>query len=146
VTLYAYQDKDYVWLCYSVPDGSFGSLDLKIETAALAKPLNLHVSAQLGEWFADEAPPADAESPRWWNHHGWTAYWVRFNGLDANEKPARARFRLGGARELQLSRNRFGAGEWWLVFDLNGVRSPHATQGHLRYPVDGTYRVPPVPR
>lgn len=143
VVLHAYQDRDYVWLCYTLPAESMGMLDLRVESAALPTPLNLHVSAQLGEWPADGQAPQDAASPQWWNHHGWTAHWIRFNGMDMSATPARPRFRRGGARELQLSRARFGPGEWRLVFHIHGVRQADGSDTSLRFPGQGAYRVPP---
>ena len=70
VALYVFQDHDYVWFCYTLPANSFGMADLTVAAPALKKPLNLHVSAQLGEWPADEpdAAPASPDSPQWWNH------------------------------------------------------------------------------
>lgn len=146
VVLHAYQDRDYVWLCYTLPAESFGGLDLRVESDALPAALNLHVSAQLGEWPADrpEQAPQDGNSPLWWNHRGWTAHWIRFNGMDATATPPRPRFRLGGARELQLSRQRFGTGEWRLVFDIHRVRQADGGYADLRYPQAGAYRVPGV--
>lgn len=145
VVLHVHQDRHAVWLCYTLPEGSFGGLDLRVESDALPEALNLHVSAQLGEWPADRPAqaPQTGDSPLWWNHRGWTAHWVRFNGMDAAATPPRPRFRLGGARELQLSRQRFGAGELRLVFDIQRVRRTDGSFADLRYPKDGDHRVPP---
>ncbi len=147
VVLYAYQDRDYVWLCYTLPAQSLGMLDLRVESDALSQPVNLHVSAQLGEWPADPPghAPQDAASPLWWNHRGWTAQGVRFNGMEPGATPARPHFRRGGARELQLSRARFGAGEWRLVFDIHGVHQADGSDATLRFPSAGVYRIAPLP-
>lgn len=144
VVLHAWQDRHFVWLCYALPEGSFGGLDLRVESGTLPAALNLHVSAQLGEWPADRADlaPEGPGSARWWNHHGWTAHWVRFNGMDGDATPPRPRFRLGGARELQLDRRRFGDGELRLVFQLQRVRRADGTFVDLRFPAGGTYRIP----
>jgi len=49
ITLYLHQDHDHVWLCYTVPAGSFGTLDLRLQSPLQPAALNLHVSAQLGD-------------------------------------------------------------------------------------------------
>lgn len=64
---------------------------------------------------------------------------------DAGASPPRPRFRLGGARELQLMRQRFGPGEWRLVFELQRVRRADGRFADLRFPEQGTYRVPALP-
>ena len=148
VLLHAYRDRDYVWLCYTLPADSFGSLDLRVESDALPQALNLHVSAQLGEWPADHPGqgPQTGDSPLWWNHHGWTAHWIRFNGMEPDATPPRPHFRRGGARELQLSRQRFGDGELRLVFAIQRVRQADGAYADLRYPEQGVYRVPAAAR
>lgn len=144
VVLHAYRNRDATWFCYTLPEGSFGGLDLRVDSDALPEPLNLHVSAQLGEWPAERPglAPEGPASARWWNHHGWTAHWVRFNGMDADATPPRPRFRTGGARELQLAHPRFGEGEWRLVFQLQRVRGADGSFVDLRFPEEGAYRLP----
>jgi hypothetical protein len=53
VTLHVYQSKHFVWLCYDYPEGSYGTLDLRVEAPGLKEAMNLHISAQLGDWPAD---------------------------------------------------------------------------------------------
>ena len=45
VDLHIYQDRHFVWLCYTYPDGSFATADLKLTAPALTFQINLHVSA-----------------------------------------------------------------------------------------------------
>ncbi|HJU55467.1 MAG TPA: hypothetical protein VJ715_12875 [Pyrinomonadaceae bacterium] len=124
VELHVYQDKHYVWMCYSYPEGSFGTVDVKLKTAALPAPLNLHVSAQLGEWPADkpELAPQNAESELWWNAVGWTANPVWINGMDRSGEKPRYRFKNAKARELQLSKRRFGRGAWSFSMEIRSIK------------------------
>ena len=144
VDLYLFQDRDYVWLCYTLPENSFGMADLTLAAPGLPGKLNLHVSAQLGEWPADEpdAAPASADSGKWWNHRGWSGTTVPFNGasasLDADGKPKLDyNFRRTRAREMQLSKARFGRGEWRWHIDIRNVADGKGGQRSLRFPVKG---------
>lgn len=139
VDLFAYQDPHHVWLCYAVPRGAFGILDLEIEAPGLAEAINLHVSAQLGEWPVDrpEAAPANALDQRWWNAHGWTANPLRFRGLDRTESP-QVLFESAPGRELQLGKARFGRGEWRLRFSILSVRPEEDAFGDVEFPADGS--------
>lgn len=144
ITLYLFQDRDYVWLCYTLPENSFGMADLVVDAPALDAPLNLHVSAQLGEWPAGkpEAAPASADSAQWWNHRGWTGATVRFNGAkaeldDAGKPRVDYNFRLSPARELQLSKQRFGRGQWRWHIDIRNVADGKGGQASLRFPKQG---------
>jgi hypothetical protein len=92
LTMQVYQDTDYVWLCIALPPQSFGTIDLQISSQGLPAPLNLHVSAQLGEWRADVPgdAPQTAASDKWWNISKWTANPLQFNGM-AKTTTARSR-------------------------------------------------------
>ena len=124
VQLNLVQDADYVWLCYSLPPESYGTLDLRIETPALEDPLNLHVSAQLGEWRADhpDEAPVGPSSDIWWRIEGWSANSVRINGTRETPQGPRPHFLADVGRELQLSKSRFGRGEWRLRFEIRNVQ------------------------
>lgn len=144
ITLYLFQDRDYVWLCYTLPENSFGMADLTLAAPALKQRMNLHVSAQLGEWPADEpsAAPAGPDSPQWWNQRGWSGTTVPFNGakatLDAAAKPrVDYNFRMTRARELQLSKQRFGRGEWRWHIDIRNIADGKGGQKSLRFPKQG---------
>ncbi|TKR33581.1 hypothetical protein FCE95_04620 [Luteimonas gilva] len=144
VDLYLFQDRDYVWLCYTLPADSFGMADLTVAAPGLDRPLNLHVSAQLGEWPADkpDAAPASPDSPKWWNHRGWSGTTVPFNGatasLDEAGKPkADYNFRRTRAREMQLSKARFGRGEWRWHIDIRNVADGKGGQRAFRFPETG---------
>lgn len=144
LTLYLFQDRDYVWLCYTLPENSFGMADLVVAAPALTQPLNLHVSAQLGEWPADKpnAAPASADSPQWWNHRGWSGTTVPFNGAkaaldDAGKPKVDYNFRMTRARELQLSKQRFGRGGWRWHIDIRNVADGKGGQVSFRFPKQG---------
>lgn len=145
IELFLFQDRDYVWLCYTLPQNSFGMADFVVDAPGLQKKLNLHVSAQLGEWPADEpdAAPDSADSPKWWNHSGWSGTTVPFNGasasLDAAGKPkVDYNFRRTRGRELQLSKARFGRGEWrWHIDIRNVADGTDGGQRAFRFPETG---------
>jgi len=118
VELDVFQDRDYVWLCVGLPPGDFGAVDLVVATPGLAGPLNLHASAQLGEWPATQPPPADASSSTWGNQRGWSAVTVPFHGTD---DAGQVRFSPTPARELQLAKQRFGRGAWRLDLTVHAV-------------------------
>lgn len=146
VELHLHQDQHYVWMCAALPPESFGTVDLRLETPQLSEPLNLHVSAQLGEWPADRAD-AVAQSPDdeiWWSIEGWTANPLLFSGLDRSNERVRPRFRRARARELQLSKARFGHGEWRFTLKLTGLRDADGALFGIEYPTDGSLHVLPV--
>ena len=119
-----FQDADYVWLCYALPEQSYGTLDLVVDSPGLADPVNLHVSAQLGEWRVGHPgeEPQDAESDRWWKVHGWWSNAVSWNGTRETDQGPRPNFQASEGRELQLSKARFGRGTWRLNFSIGSVR------------------------
>ena len=137
---YARQTADHVWLCFAVPDGSYASLDLRIETPALARPLNLHASAQLGEWAADEpgAAPANGSSESWWKGvDGWWASTTPFNGSIATPEGRRTNFRTVRGREVQLSKRRFGLGLWKVSAVISDVAVPGGGRVSVKWPASG---------
>ncbi|MCB1628922.1 MAG: hypothetical protein KDI48_14440 [Xanthomonadales bacterium] len=136
VRLWVYQNDDYVWMCLGLPELSFGTLDLALDTPKLDGPRALHVSAQLGEWpldQPDQAPP-DAASPLWWQVRGWTANTLRFNGLEDGENGPTPRFLPSEARELQFAKSRFGVGTWRFRFDLNAVKGGDGLWHTVQFP------------
>ncbi len=138
VILYIYQDDHYVWLSYTYPEGSYGTCDLTLDTSELTEPINLHVSAQLGEWPANdpEAAPQNPESELWWDTGGWTANPVWINGMDKSGETPRYRFKNGEARELQLSKEHFGRGTWQLTFEIRAVRNSEGEMYSIIFPED----------
>ena len=143
-TVYIRQTKDHVWLCFGVPEGSYATLDLRIEAPRLAAPLNLHASAQLGEWAADDpdAAPKDGSSPAWWRGmDGWWGSVTPFNGMTTAPDGRRVNFRTVRGRELQLSKRRFGLGEWKLAATLSDVAGPGGEQISVRWPSSDPYRL-----
>jgi hypothetical protein len=141
-TVYVRQTKDHVWLCFAVPEGSYGTLDLRIEAPQLPNALNLHASAQLGEWLADDpaAAPKDGSSAIWWrNIDGWWASVTPFNGMATTPEGRRVNFRTVRGREMQLSKRRFGMGEWKLVATISDVAGPTDERISVRWPAAGQF-------
>ncbi len=97
---------------------------MKIYTDLLADTLNLHVSGQVGEWPANQPDhaPANPESDKWWNMKGWIANEVWINGMDRSTDPSRYRFKNASARELQLSKERFGTGTWLIRMKIKAIQ------------------------
>lgn len=143
VVLYFYQDKHFVWFCYSYPEGSFATADLKLVTAVFTSGINLHVSAQLGEWPADkpDKAPKNAESDLWWNHKGWTANTVWINGMDRSGPTPRYRFKNAKAREMQLGKERFGRGRWKFSLDIRSIRGADGKTYDVTFPATGQQEV-----
>jgi hypothetical protein len=139
VALFIRQDKDYVWLCITLPEGSFGVADVHLDAPNLSQPLNLHVSAQLGEWNANDpdGAPDTSDSAEWWNNKGWIANWVHFNGMRESDSGRRPNFRHSPGREFQLSKDRFGRGSWKMLFKLVSVANPAGGMQSITYP-DGS--------
>ena len=139
VELFIHQNAHSVWLCYSYPEGSFGMMEMFIDTDALPEPLTLHVSAQLGEWPTDqpELAPQEANSDLWWNHSGWVSNAVWFNGMDRSGDRAEVIFKSSPAREIQLSKARFGRGDWQFRLEIRGIRTADGTSTTAEFPSGG---------
>lgn len=114
IIFFIHQNKDYVWLCHTVPtEGSPTWDDLIIRSPAFPNGLNLHASAQLGQWPSDqpEAKPSGPKSELWWNVEGW---WATISHANYNE------FR-GEGREFQISKEHFGRGDWFVEAHIGGA-------------------------
>lgn len=138
ISVLLFQDADYVWLCYTLPDESYGTLDLVVDSPGLDSPINLHVSAQLGEWHLDhpDEVPQNADSDHWWKVYGWWSNAVSWNGTRETDQGPRANFQASKGRELQLSKTRFGRGVWRLSFTIGGVRNADAGMTRVVLPSD----------
>jgi len=123
VRLMTFQDADYVWFCFTLPAGSYGTLDMQIKAPGMEAPTNLHVSAQLGEWRADRPneAPQDANSDKWWKVSNWWANTLRFNGGVETKSGSQPKFLTGEGRELQISKAKFGRGAWNIRFEINDI-------------------------
>lgn len=141
VDLLIHQDKHFVWLCYGYSDGSFATTDIKLKSKAFPNGLNLHVSAQLGEWPVDkpELSPKTAESELWWSFSGWTANTVWINGMDRSGTTPRYKFKNAKAREIQIGKQRFGRGDWRFSMEVRAIRSPDGKNFDATFPVSGEY-------
>ena len=143
ISVLLFQDADYVWLCYALPEESYGSLDLLVDSPGLADPINLHVSARLGEWRAD-SPGEGSHRPdnnRWWDIHGWWSTASRWNGLQETDQGPRPSFKTSEGRELQLSKARFGRGTWRLHFSIGSVRDADGEMKQIVLPSEENGRV-----
>jgi hypothetical protein len=129
LSLLSMADAEYVYLCIPLPAESFGSLDLYIAEPSGALT-DLHVSAQTGE------RTRGAEGwPEWRgfnNYRGWYGPPVAFNGYAANGD---VDFAFSPARELQLSRARFGAGPWRIMLEVDAVAPDNRK---VTFPADAT--------
>ena len=141
VTVFVRETREFVWLCFAVPEGSYASLDLRLEAPGLPKPTNLHASAQLGEWVADDpdSAPKNGSSPVWWRDiDGWWASTTPFNGMTATPDGPRPNFRPVPGREMQLSKRRFGHGEWTMVATISDVAAGQESVT-VRWPRSGRF-------
>lgn len=141
VDLYIYQNEHYVWIAYSMPEGSYGTLDMHIKTDKVGDYLNLHVSGQNGEWYLNDpsTSPDGPESDKWWNMNGWNANVVWPNGIDQSGDNFRYRFKLARARELQLSKVRFGKGEWKINMKIGSIKTNEGTYAKFAYPDEDSF-------
>lgn len=98
----------------------------------LAEPVNLHVSAQLGEWPASQESPEGPSSTDWWQIDGWYGVPARFNGYQEGNNGRRARFLAMQGLELVIGKERFGIGDWSLRFNLGGLGDDGLLTGEPR--------------
>ena len=143
ISVLLFQDADYVWLCYALPEESYGTLDLLVDSPGLADPINLHVSARLGEWQAGHRDEGTQESrsDRWWKIHGWWSNAARWNGMRETDEGPRPGFLKSEGRELQLSKARFGRGTWRLNFSIGAVRDADGEMKQIVLPSEENGRV-----
>ncbi|GEM_PF-3481093 len=144
VTLFIFQNDSYVWIAYDFPKESFATLDMVIETEKVRTPLNLHVSAQLGEWplGQEESIPKSPTSDLWWNNSGWTANNLWVNGIDTlTYSTPELKIKKSEIREIQLSKDRFGRGEWKIKLKINAIKTKNGNFTNLQFPEDETYHM-----
>lgn len=122
VTLFSYQNKDYVWFCYTKNKRSYAVMDLYIDAPNLPEALMLHISARIGEWPANKPELRPGRNDSWWDVEGWWAQAALYNGLQENDEGVlRPKFKPGIGREMVFSKARFGRGDWKLHFQINHV-------------------------
>ena len=141
VDLYIYQNQHYVWLGYTYPEGSYGLLDLEIISPKIEDTLRIHVSAQLGEWPSNnpDLVPQSPESELWWNMNGWIANEVWLNGTDRSGETPRYKFRNASAREMQMSKGRFGRGEWKMQLNITNIKGKNGEDYNILFPEDRSF-------
>ena len=137
IKLNFYQNADFVWFCYSHNKESYSWLDLEVSAPNIKHPINLHVSAQLGEWPLNnpEQKPTLPESDLWWNNVGWIANTNRWNGSMTMGEQTFPKFKPSTAREIQLSKDRFGTGKWHVRFKINNVFDVNGKFINVEYPI-----------
>ena len=135
VQMLAAQDSEAVYLCLPLTEGSFGMMEIEIDTPELVSPLNLHISAQLGEWPLGAPAPDSPTSEVWWNTQGWFANTAAFNGMTEYDGVPGPRFKTAKGREVVLSKSRFGTGPWDLRFRVSGL-VVDGQNTSLTYPAD----------
>jgi|GEM_PF-6653156 len=64
------QDENYLYMCLQMPKGSYGTFDLYYLDPADGQPVDLHVSAQVGERKMQNGVWPEYI---WWNNTAWTA-------------------------------------------------------------------------
>ncbi|MEO9870723.1 hypothetical protein [Ekhidna sp.] len=140
--LYLYQNDHFVWLGFDYPEESFGTMDLKLITPTLSDTLNMHISAQIGEWYLSEGSPRpdNPESDLWWNHQGWYANEVWPNGTDRSSENPQPKFKNAKAREIQISKERFGRGKWMMQAEIRAIRTGSGFTG-TSFPKNGWYEL-----
>jgi hypothetical protein len=129
VDLLLKQDAESVFLCLTLPEGSYGTLDLYLQPAAADAPWDLHVSAQVGE---RQRGPAGWPEWQFGNHHGWFSPAVPLRGSEVVEGHAKLTFTPVAGREVQLERSRFGNGPWRVMLELRALGPAH--DGKVVYP------------
>ena len=133
VPVFRAEDSGSVWLCFDLPDGGFAGGEFTVESPSLRAPLVLHVSAQLGEWYTDEADrkPQTPDSPDWWNQEGWMAVPAAFNGMTLFDGEPSPNFKPGRDQEFQFAKSRFGDGPWTMSGRFFAVSGPNGAPGAL---------------
>lgn len=128
-----------LWLCIPVRSGGLATLDFFLVSPGEKSPLNLHVSAQIGErrLAAGQWPEYS-----WWNHQRWSAFWVPFNGFEGEGAARRPKFNSTSGRELVLDLGRFGHGLWSWRLELRRVVDLEGQTRDLDFPA-GSQRLDP---
>jgi hypothetical protein len=145
IVLFELQDDDYVWLCYTIPPGSDGTMDMWIAAPGLGSTaLDLHVSSTVGEWPASATGEKTAapDGTEWWNHRGWAANWIGLTDLvtvaENGQTKTVPQFQTQSGRELQLAKWRFGRGTWRYWIEIRRIRGRDGRLQTVRYPDRGT--------
>jgi len=129
-------------LSYDYPDGSYGVLDMIVKTDKITEPINLHVSAQLGEWrVGDENNrPKTPTSDLWWNMNGWIANNLWANGIDTTsyDQPE-FKIKNGEIREVQMSKERFGHGDWKVKLKIAAIKGENGKFYSIDFPETEEY-------
>lgn len=118
VVFRAREDGDQVHLCIQPPTDGLGTLDIHLAAPTAGAPVNLHVSAQVGEsvWT-----PAGWSEIVWLNYDRWYGTPVPLANVEAGPEGPRLRFAPGTARELTLDKSRFGPLPWRIRIEVRSL-------------------------
>ncbi|MDB5367540.1 MAG: hypothetical protein JWM77_3467 [Rhodospirillales bacterium] len=136
-SLLVQEDADHVFVCVRGPAGGLNTLDLYLVTDRAPVPVDLHVSAQVGERTLTQSGWPDWQ---WRNQTGWYGTPVPFAGMTDLEGAPRPAFARDTDRELQLSKARFGPLPWRIRVDVQ-VMGPERKASAL-YPPESTAETP----
>lgn len=116
--LLSLQDRDNLYLCVPLPEGSYGTADLYVLPALAESPTNLHASAQVGE----RARTADGW-PEWTfgNNRDWYSPPVAATGATVQDGRARLAFQQVPSREFRIRKSKFGPGPWRVMLELRAL-------------------------
>lgn len=131
VALLVMQDPGNLYLCWTLPPDARG-VDLYLQ-APDGSMHNLHTSARVGERTRGTAGWPEW---RWENHIGWFSPPYSFTGARRLDDGTLAYdFALTPAKEMQVSKDRFGRGRWRIYTEVV-VRKPDGKLGPVSFPKD----------
>ena len=122
----------YLFMCIDYPEDARGSFEGYLVTEKQTTPLNIHVSAKIGdrEWQGSEWPKWN-----WWAAKGWWSTPARYNSFREGER----RFLKPSAREIQFDLNHFGRTGWKIMFDVYYGRNDDGTYGTVPLPIEAKF-------
>lgn len=123
------QDDDTVYLCVPLPPDSYGTMDLYVLPAGTTQPVNLHASAQVGE---RQRTPEGWPDWTFGNYHGWYSPPVALSASSVVDGRARLTFGAVAAREVAISKAKFGSTRWQFMIEIRALGS--GKTGSVRFP------------
>lgn len=122
----------YLMMCITYPEDGRGTFEGYLVTDKQKTPLNIHVSAKVGdrEWSPSGWPEFE-----WWAAEGWWSNPVRFNSAEEEE----TRFLPSPAREVQFDLDHFGRDGWRIMFDVYYGRRDDGTYDTVALPADADF-------
>ena len=124
------QDENYLYMCLSITEGSYGTFDLYYLDPSDGQPVDLHVSAQIGERKLVDGVWPDY---LWWNNTAWTANNIEMQYTDNK----RSGFVEPAGHELQANLLKLAndKGEITLMLHVRALMSEDGTRsGNTAWP------------